>query len=112
MKLLQLTAVAATAMFGVEAWAADLQKEESVTYPMLTGEIAIELGYDNTYSSQDPSAKVYDLYPTATGAFDLKFNENFLFHSDLVLEPVTDPTGTEPSKILGFMQKLCMFNIK
>lgn len=101
MKLLQLTAVAATAMFGVEAWAADLQKEDSVSYPVLTGEIALELGYDNTYSSQDPAAEVYDLYPTVTGAFDLKLNENFLFHTDLVLEPVFDPTGNRAFEDIG-----------
>jgi len=101
MKLLQLTAVAATAMFGVEAWAAELQNETTVTYPKLTGEITVEIGYDNTFSSQDPTAEVYDLSPTVGGAFDLEFNESFLVHTDLVLEPVLDPTGNRAFEDLG-----------
>ena len=100
MKLLQLAAVAAIALPVNLAFAQDGIDAPAI-YPMLSGEILVELGYDNTFSSDDSAAELGDLYPTVEATFDLRFNRYFLIHTDLILEPVLDPTGDRAFEDIG-----------
>jgi len=99
MKLHRLAAVAALVLPASHALAQEA--ETPMNYPVLNGEILFELGFDSTFKSDDPTAEITDFYPTIEGAFDLKFNEYFLIHTDLILEPVLDPTSDRAFEDIG-----------
>jgi len=75
--------------------------EDNSSYPRISGELAVELQDDWTYSSDDASAELNDLYPTLTLATKLAFNEAFSLNLEATLEPVEDATDDRAFEDLG-----------
>ncbi|MCG8491573.1 MAG: DUF481 domain-containing protein [Sneathiellales bacterium] len=74
---------------------------EEESYPKLSGELAIEVQDDWTFSSDDEEAELNDLYPTLTLATKLAFNEAFSLNLEATLEPVEDATDDRAFEDLG-----------
>lgn len=73
----------------------NLTLEKPKTYPRIESVISVEIENDNTFASQDSTAKINDLYNTTNIETGFFFNEIFSLQSLFVLEPVLDP---RPSK--------------
>lgn len=59
-------------------------------YPVLSGEVSMELQHDWVSDSDDPDAEGHDTYTTIEPVFHLAFSERFLIEAGLTLEPVHD----------------------
>lgn len=77
-----------------------VQAEEQ-SYPKISGELSIEVENDWTYSSDDSSAEINDLYPTVVLGTTVEFSQNFSLNFEATLEPVDDATKDRAFEDLG-----------
>ncbi len=60
------------------------------SYPRISGEFAIEIENDYTFSATDNAAELNDLFATVEGALALEFTAQTSLNATLVFEPVQD----------------------
>ncbi|USG60839.1 hypothetical protein NBZ79_16905 [Sneathiella marina] len=77
-----------------------VQAEEQ-SYPRISGELSVEVENDWTYSSDDSSAEINDLYPTVILGTSVEFTESFSLNFEATLEPVEDATEDRAFEDLG-----------
>lgn len=65
------------------------------TYPVLSGEVSMELQHDWVAQSDDPTAEGHDTYTTIEPVFTLAVTEAFRIEAGLTLEPVRDRDPNE-----------------
>jgi len=82
-----LIAVAISLSLGVSP---SVRADEPVSYPNISGEIAIELENDWAYDSDDPTAEFNTIFLKAEPALRLQITEPISIFAGLVFEPVQD----------------------
>lgn len=74
---------------------------EEQSYPRISGELSTEIQNDWTYSSDNPSAEINDLYPTVILGTIVELTQGFSFNLEVTLEPVEEATEDRAFKDLG-----------
>lgn len=73
-------------------FAADAAAQETAPgYPHISGKILVEIQNDGAVSSDDPAARLNDLFNSTEAALALHFNSALSIQSLMVVEPVLDP---------------------
>lgn len=91
MRVAAAPCVIATAFAALCAIAAASTARADETYPMVVGEVSIEVENDLTFQSDDPDAELNDLFATIEPGFGVYATPELSLWAGLVLEPVLDP---------------------
>ncbi|WP_340150885.1 hypothetical protein [uncultured Sneathiella sp.] len=83
---------------------------EESSYPVISGELSIEIEDDWTYRSDDPDAEFNDLYPTVILGTNVAFTETISLNFEATMEPVEDPTGDRAFQDLGGYLNIATIN--
>lgn len=87
---------------GTFAMAADPDPIEApASYPRISGEIEVEIENDNVFKSDDPTAKMNDLYATIGLALAFELTPMFSIQTGMTFEPVLDPTPPGKDRWFG-----------